>query len=1028
MSLQLINQYYSQVERYIQYGGSRHEQSLRNAFYQLLENYAHTQSLELIAELEHRVNGSVVYPDGTLKDALRQDRGYWESKDQYDDLDEEIDKKFQKGYPNTNILFDDTRQVVLIQNAQEVGRTKVEDAETLNALLTQFVNYEPPHIKTFRDAIESFKNDLPDLLDELRKVIEEQAQHNAKFQAQRDRLLELVQKAINPHLGTEDVREMVIQHILTEEIFTSVFNESQFHRENNIARELHSVTETFFVGALRRNTLLRIAPYYNVIKAAAANIANHHEKQKFLKVVYENFYKAYNPAAADRLGIVYTPNEIVRFMIEAADHLTHKHFGKFLGDEGVNILDPATGTGTFITEIVEYLPKHQLKHKYAHELFCNEVALLPYYTANLNIEYTYQQKMGEYAEFENIAFVDTLENLNYVGSTGQFSMFEMTAENLERIKRQNEKKISVIIGNPPYNALQKSENENNKNRPYPVIDDRLKETYVKYSSAQNKTKLYDMYARFLRWGSDRIGKNGVISYVINGSFINKPIFDGFRKAAEEDFSEIYVVDLGGDVRDNPKLSGPKHNVFAIQTGVAILFLVRNEMHKGKAVVYYARRPEQEAAREKIQWLSTENLSSIAFRHVFLNDKHQWVKLVSNDWENLIPVATKETKIASKDVEIDAIFRLYSLGINTNRDEWVYDFDQANLKPKMSYFLDIYNQDVNKLYGNVDKSTIDDAVNYEIKWSSSLKSSLLQDKQFSYKQTRIFDSMYRPFIKTYLYYGEGVIHRQAQHSLIFSTPMTSNTVIVFRSGQRTDFCALATNYIPDINFFTPDPAQCLPLYRYDEHGNRLDNITNWGLKRFQEHCGDEDITKEDIFHYTYGVLHDPAYRKKYELNLKREFPHIPFYEDFAQWAAWGEALMDLHLNYETVEPFELDRLETEPDVTPKGLAQLSKAKLKADKLKGQIVLDGFTTLVGVPPEAWEYKLGNRSALEWVLDRYKEKKPRDPTIREKFNTYRFADYKEEVIDLLKRVCTVSVKTVKIIREMENLEKIGVEKITA
>ena len=489
MSLQLINQYHKRVENYIQYGGSRSEQSLRNAFYQLLEQYAHTQSLELIAELEYRVNGATVYPDGTLKDALRQDRGYWESKDQFDNLDEEIEKKFGRGYPSTNILFDDTQQVVLIQHGQEVGRALMQDAATLNALLTLFVSFEPPHIKTFRDAVESFKNDLPDLLDELRKVLEDQTQHNAAFQTQRDRLLELVQKAINPHLGAQDVREMVIQHILTEEIFTSVFNESQFHRENNVAQELHNVTKTFFVGALRKNTLLRIAPYYNVIKAAAANIANHHEKQKFLKVIYETFYQAYNPAAADRLGIVYTPNEIVRFMIEAADHLTHKHFGKFLGDEGVNILDPATGTGTFITEIIEYLPKHQLKHKYAFELFCNEVALLPYYTANLNIEYTYQQKMGEYAEFENIAFVDTLDNLNYVGAVGQASMFEMTAENLERIKRQNEKKISVIIGNPPYNANQLNENENNKNRPYPSIDKRIKDTYVKHSHSQNLTRL-----------------------------------------------------------------------------------------------------------------------------------------------------------------------------------------------------------------------------------------------------------------------------------------------------------------------------------------------------------------------------------------------------------------------------------------------------------------------------------------------------------------------------------------------------------
>ena len=621
MSLQLINQYHKRVENYIQYGGSRSEQSLRNAFYQLLESYAHTQSLELIAELEYRVNGATVYPDGTLKDALRQDRGYWESKDQFDDLDEEIEKKFGRGYPSTNILFDDTQQVVLIQHGQEVGRALMQDAATLNALLTLFVSFEPPHIKTFRDAVESFKNDLPDLLDELRKVLEDQTQHNAAFQTQRDRLLELVQKAINPHLGAQDVREMVIQHILTEEIFTSVFNESQFHRENNVAQELHNVTKTFFVGALRKNTLLRIAPYYNVIKAAAANIANHHEKQKFLKVIYETFYQAYNPAAADRLGIVYTPNEIVRFMIEAADHLTHKHFGKFLGDEGVNILDPATGTGTFITEIIEYLPKHQLKHKYAHELFCNEVALLPYYTANLNIEYTYQQKMGEYAEFENIAFVDTLDNLNYVGAVGQASMFEMTAENLERIKRQNEKKISVIIGNPPYNANQLNENENNKNRPYPAIDERIKHTYVKESTAQ-KTKVYDMYARFIRWASDRVGENGVIAFIVNRSFIDSRTFDGFRKVVAEEFGEIYVVDLGGDVRANPKLSGTRSTTFLRFKQAWLLFILSNkESKKIKQMFIMCAALRWKRRREKLQWLDATDFEQMPFKHITPNKRH-----------------------------------------------------------------------------------------------------------------------------------------------------------------------------------------------------------------------------------------------------------------------------------------------------------------------------------------------------------------------------------------------------------------------
>ena len=914
MSLQLINQYYSKLERLIQYGGSRHEQSVRSAFQQLLETYANTQNLELIAELEYRVNGATVYPDGTLKDALRQSRGYWESKDQYDDLDTEIAKKFAKGYPDTNILFDDSRQVALYQNGQEVGRAQMEDAATLDALLSQFVRYEPPQIKQFRDAIDGFKDDLPDLLVEIRKVIEDQAPDNARFVARRDRLLELVQKAINPHLGLEDVREMLIQHILTEEIFTSVFNESQFHRENNVAHELHNVTETFFSGALRRNTLLKIEPYYNVIKAAAANIANHHEKQKFLKVVYETFYQAYNPAAADRLGIVYTPNEIVRFMIEASDYLTHKHFGKFLGDEGVNILDPATGTGTFITEIIEYLPKHQLERKYRHELFCNEVALLPYYTANLNIEYTYQQKMGHYAEFENIAFVDTLENLNYVGAVGQASMFEMTAENLERIKRQNAKKISVIIGNPPYNANQLNENENNKNRPYPAIDERIKQTYVKESTAQ-KTKVYDMYSRFIRWASDRIGANGIIAFVSNSSFIDADTFDGFRKVVAEEFNEIYIINMKG----NARTSGERRqreggNIFSdeIRVGVAVYFLIRKKDAEGCNIYYDAVR-DYARAEEKKAYLRDKQLNNISFKHIVPSKRNTWINQAENQWADLLPIGTKETKLADSVSEHDAIFKLFSLGVVTNRDEWVYADTEDEITEKIIFFTDVYNSERKRLLpqlvrDELTKDDVADSVDYTIKWTRAVKNDLMKAVKYEFKPDDIVDCLQRPFVKRKLYFNRYLNEVQYQMPSIFPDATAENILIAVNVGNKP-FNVLASKYLVDLHF--NGDSQCFPLYRYDKHGNRLDNITNWGLKRFQEHYGkvkmlgsitlkgdasehpnfeERDIIHKDIFHYTYAVLHDPAYREKYRLNLKREFPHIPFYANFAQWAAWGAALM------------------------------------------------------------------------------------------------------------------------------------------
>jgi predicted helicase len=454
----------------------------------------------------------------------------------------------------------------------------MKNADKLDALLTHFIHYERPEVRDFRQAIEKFKADLPTVVATLRNTLDAQEKINRPFKATFNSLFTLCQESINPKINAFDIREMIIQHILTEDIFLTVFNESQFHQENIIAQQLEAVVKSFFTGTLRRNTLKSLESYYAVIRREAANIANHHEKQKFLKVVYENFYKTYNPKAADRLGIVYTPNEIVRFMIESTDYLLEKYFNRLLADKEVEILDPATGTGTFITELIEYLPKNRLRAKYLEEIHCNEVAILPYYIANLNIEYTYQQKMGEYEAFPHICFVDTLDNLgfdySYQNQQKTLSL-GLGEENAARIQAQNQRQISVIIGNPPYNANQQNENDNNKNREYPEIDNAIKRTYIENSTAQ-KTKLYDQYARFFRWASNRLAENGILTFITNSSFLEARTFDGFRKVVAEEFNEIYVVDLGGDVRKNPKLSGTKNNVFGIQTGVAISFLVKNK--------------------------------------------------------------------------------------------------------------------------------------------------------------------------------------------------------------------------------------------------------------------------------------------------------------------------------------------------------------------------------------------------------------------------------------------------------------------
>ena len=405
-----IESYRSRLEELIEFGGSDSELNIRDAFQNCLSAYCrdHRERLALVPELR-AVNN--VVPDGTVKDSLRMARGYWEAKDSHDDLEAEIERKFNSGYPRDNIIFEDSQTVVLIQNREEAMRADMSRPGELQRLIRRFLDYELPEIEEFRQAQEQFKTDLPSVIGNLREAVEQAEAENDTYQAAAA-FLELCHRSIGPEVSEADVREMLLQHILTKDIFLRVFAENQFHSENNIAVELDALEHTFFTGDTKRQAMDRLLKYYGVIAKAAIGIADYAEKQGFLKAIYEDFYKAYNPAAADRLGVVYTPNEIVDFAIRGTDDLLKKHFGRSLADRNVQILDPATGTGTFITNLIEYLPEDRLEHKYLNEMHANEVAILPYYIANLNIEYTYREKTGRYLQFPNLVFVDTLDNSN----------------------------------------------------------------------------------------------------------------------------------------------------------------------------------------------------------------------------------------------------------------------------------------------------------------------------------------------------------------------------------------------------------------------------------------------------------------------------------------------------------------------------------------------------------------------------------------------------------------------------------------
>jgi len=1029
MSQLLIHNYLNELHDLKKVSGTSNETVVREAFKTLLKEWGRSHDLVFVTEYE------IITPakerrlvDGALLHELRLPFGYWEAKDEKDDLDAEIEIKFRRGYPQDNIIFEDSRHAVLIQDRQEVIRCAADDPDKLEKLLKLFFAYERAEIAEFRQAVAQFKTDLPAVLEALRQMIQNGYDSDSAFKAGAQAFLQHAQETINPSVTDADVREMLIQHILTEDIFSKVFGEDDFHRQNNVAKKLYDLEDQFFTGGVKKKTLKGLEPYYAAIRAAAAQISSHQEKQSFLKIIYENFYKVYNPKAADRLGVIYTPNEIVRFMVESADWLCQKHFGKRLIDKNVEILDPASGTGTFITELLEHFRGQaaKLKYKYREELHANEVAILPYYVANLNIEATYAALTGEYEEFPNLCFVDTLDNVGglrkYAGHMDNL-FGSVSEENVARIRRQNKRKISVIIGNPPYNANQLNENENNKNRTYPDIDQRIKKTYIAASTAQ-KTKLYDMYARFFRWASDRVDENGIIAFVSNRSFIDSRTFDGFRKIVGQEFNHIYV-DLGGDVRADPRLSGTKNNVFGIQTGVAISFLVKGARTTGSRI-YYVRRPQLETALEKLAFLGSAKFQTINFEEITPDNHSNWINLTDNDFDTLIPVASKITKAAKKPSQEKAIFKLFSLGVVTARDEWVYDDDPKQLGKKVRWLINAYNADLEKLKSMGEGEKVADLLNYSIKWTRAVKNDLRKSILYKFDKSQIITGLYRPFLKKSFYFSKQLNEMQYKLGSIFNYNLnptiaflcvfSSNPLATLIVDRPFDYCLLKMGN---------GGTQSLPRWQYDDDGNKVDNITDWALTQFRNHYEKgkvkpkQAITKDAIFHYVYGVLHDPVYREKYALNLRREFPHLPFYADFWQWAAWGETLMDLHIGYETAEPWPLQRLDV-PDTKSRQAGLPPQAKLKADKDAGLIVLDSETQLTGIPQAAWDYKLGNRSALEWILDQYKEKTPKDPTIREKFNTYRFADYKEHVTDLLLRVTRVSVETQEIVEAMRAIKR--------
>jgi len=984
------------------------------AFANLLRHCAKQFNWTLAEKYPIKRSGKLFFPDGTLLDEFQLIHGFWEAKDTKDNLEAEVKKKFADGYPRDNIIFQAPAHTIIWQNNIQVINEPITKPDYLIEALKTFFEYEPPEYEEWNQAVEEFKQKVPELGKALLEIIEKEAQSNPRFVKTFEEFTSICRTAINPNISKQAVEEMLIQHLLTERIFSKVFDNPDFAKHNIIAYEIEKVIDSLTSRSFSKADFLKkLNRFYGAIETTASTIGNYSEKQSFLNTVYEKFFQGFSVKVADTHGIVYTPQPVVNFMVNSVEEILQREFNRSLSDKNVHIIDPFVGTGNFIINIMRKMKRTALPYKYSNELHCNEVMLLPYYISSMNIEHEYYALTKEYKPFEGICLVDTFE-LEEIGT--DLDLF-FTEENTKRVEKLKKTPLFVIISNPPYNTKQVNENDNNKNRKYKIMDSRIRDTYAKDSRATNKNALSDVYVKAIRLASDRILQNGegIVAFVSNNSFIDGYAFDGMRKQLSKDFDRLYILDLKGNIRKDSMKDGiplgEKHTVFglAAMVGISISFFIKNKKFKKKKIFYHT--VDFRATRnEKFELLERAQVAqNIEWKEIKPNKNDTWLtEGLSDEFKTFIPIGTKETKTGKE----YAIYNLFSNGVKTNRDVWAYNFKKQELEKNIKIIIDTFNHQV-FLWTKKSKDTfLDDFVlsdESKISWSEGLKNVLKRGIVIDFDEKKIRHSIYRPFTKSFIYFDKYLNERRYQFPHIFPTPETENEnrVICLKGlGMDKPFYVLMVNIIPDVQF-TPN-GQCFPFYTYDEGGgNRQENITDWALEEFRREYNDKKIEKWDIFYYIYGLLHHPEYSKKYAANLRRELPRIPYAPDFWAFSKAGKKLADLHLNCEEREEYKLEFIENK-DIPLDWRVE----KMRLSKDKTQIIYNDFLTLAGIPKETFEYRLGNRSALDWIIDQYRIKKDKRSGI---VNDPNREDNPQYIVKLIGKIIIVSLETVKIVKSL-------------
>lgn len=807
---------------------------------------------------------------------------------------------------------------------------------------------------------------------------------------------------------------MLCQHLITLPIFDTLFGEYGFVNNNPVSSAMEQIIEELSQYGFEKEQK-ELQPFYDSVRLRAEGIDNAQAKQKIIITLYDKFFSTGFKSTTERLGIVFTPVEVVDFIVKSVDVVLRKHFGKTLASENVHILDPFTGTGTFITRTLHYLKSlmdndeitfDDILRKYIQELHANEIVLLSYYIAAINIEAVFDEINGDepYAPFEGIVLTDTFESTE-TEDTLDDSFF---GTNDKRLKRQQEKPITAIIGNPPYSIGQNSQNDNNQNISYPRLDKRLAETYVSKSNAGLTKGLYDSYVKAFRWASDRLTNQGVIGFVTNGGYLNSNSTDGLRAGLYEDFNHLYIFNLRGNALGLGEIRKKEGgNVFGAgtRTSVAISILVKDgsdnhELHYHDIGDYLSRK-------EKLAIISE-------FGDVSQLD---WGKIIpdeNNDWLNQRdPNYQKYDRLAGED---KVVFLQNIIGVSTNRDSWVYGFSEQETLANSKRLIENYNFEVVRL-SDVSIAEKKDCLNRKddfIKWSAKLEDSILKSKKIQFNKNSVVKSLYRPFTKKYLYYDTDVIERPGQWYKKFG----ENNLIIMTTGKgiSRDFSTLVTNLMP--NLHTMDTGQ--HFMRYD---NELDETSlfqnNDNMNQtFADKLG---LSLDETFAYVYGLLNSREYQEKYANDLKKDLARIPIVKNKEKYVEVGQKLMDLHLNYEEVPVYE--GVEITPFVNPNYKVTKMRFAKKRDE-NGRLVSDlsaiifnSDITISNIPEKAYEYVVNGRSAIEWIIDQYQIKTDKKSGITDDPNDY--SDDEKYIFNLLLRIINVSIQTVDLINSLPKLE---------